>query len=93
MSEVKDYLKVIITALITALATLTVSGVFTQNKKINDSPTKAELEEVKKESYAYTDDEIKKHAEVELVKYSAIKEKADETYKMVKYLYELEIER
>jgi len=90
---VKDYMKVIITALITALVTLTVSGVFTQNQRINASATKDDLKEVKKESFAYTDDEIKKHAEVELVRYVAIKEKTDETYSMVKYLYELEINR
>lgn len=65
MAQVKDYMKVLITALITTLITLTLSGAFEKNAKLNNAASKSELskgmDKVKKESINYTDLKIDEH--------------------------------
>lgn len=75
----KDYLKVIITALVTALITIVASGFVNRESKIRNSATKNDItiletktnnkiKAVKKESFEYTDKTIEKLEESQDVK-------------------------
>lgn len=61
MSDRKDYIKVIIIALITTLAGQLIARAFTKGDMINDAATKTELVGVKKEAFDYTDKSLLNH--------------------------------
>ena len=72
MSNLKDYTKVVIIALLTALATQLLARVFVKNDLINNAATKNELiivkeevqdnlEKAKEEAIEYTDKQIVKY--------------------------------
>jgi hypothetical protein len=65
MSDRKDYIKVIIIALITTLVGQLIARAFTKSDMIDDAATKTELttakEEVRKESFDYTDKSFLDH--------------------------------
>lgn len=73
----KDYLKVIITALVTALTTIIVTGFVNRETKIKNAATQDELilmegrtteqiKAVEKKTFNYTDLKLKEHEEREL---------------------------
>lgn len=74
----KDYIKVIITALLTALITLTVTGAFNYPKQV-----RKELQVVEKKANNYTDKRIIEHEKKEDEKFNRVIEKQDF---MIKYL-------
>lgn len=74
----KDYIKVIITALLTALITLTVTGAFNYPKQV-----RKELQVVEKNANNYTDKRINEHEKADVEKFNRIIEKQDF---MLKYL-------
>lgn len=74
----KDYIKVIITALLTALITLTVTGAFNYPKQV-----RKELQVVEKNANNYTDKRIIEHEKKEDEKFNRVIEKQDF---MIKYL-------
>lgn len=65
MSGLKDWTKVIIVALLTAISAQVIGRMFIKNDKIEDAATKTELktatDEAKKESKCYTDEKFKVH--------------------------------
>jgi len=84
----KDYIKVIITALLTAIVTLTIAGVF---QYPNTQKEKFEL--VEKNANSYTDKKIVIHEEKEALMIKSITEQQNNTYMMVKFLYERELNK
>jgi hypothetical protein len=75
MSTVKDYLKVIITALVTALVTIIASGFMNRESVIRNAATKNDITILKKETNKaikdskaevinYTDDKFAEHGKI-----------------------------
>ena len=95
MSTVKDWIKVLIAALTGTLVTLVLTSVFAYPGNI-----KKEIKKVEQKANLYTDTELKKHEEKEEYRFKSIdlqqknlKEKTNDTYEMVKFLYERELNR
>jgi hypothetical protein len=85
---VKDYVKVILSALITALITLTLTGAFNLPKE-----RRKELIAVEKKAFSYTDKKIQDHEEKEMVRYKALKEDLTDMKGMLKFMYERELDK
>lgn len=87
MSDRKDYIKVILIALITTLVGQLIARAFTKSDMINDAATKTELVHVQntvtKESKEYTDEKMTEHEEKDILRFNAIISKQDF---MLKYL-------
>lgn len=84
----KDYVKVIITALLTAIVTLTVAGAF-DYPRIQES----KFEMVEKNANSYTDKKMEYHEAKDAVRFKSIDDKLDDTKNMVKFLYERELNK
>lgn len=84
----KDYVKVIITALLTAIVTLTVAGMFDYPKNQDQK-----IEMVEKNANLYTDKKMEYHEAKDAVRFKSIDDKLDETKIMVRFLYERELNK
>jgi len=84
----KDYMKVIITALLTAIITLTVAGAFDYPKIQNEK-----FEMVEKNANTYTDKKMEYHESKDAVRFKSIDDKLEDTKGMVKFLYERELNK
>lgn len=95
MSTMKDYMKVIISALVSAIITLLIAGLFNYPSKI-----KAEIILVEKKANSYTDKAIIQHEkvqvkEIETIKteLAAIKETSNNTNQMVSKLLDIQLNK
>ncbi|MCP4337047.1 MAG: hypothetical protein GY679_04350 [Mycoplasma sp.] len=92
MSGLKDWTKVIVIALVTALVTQLVIRSFTNDEKLDGTASKEDLIALEKDSNAYTDKSIKEHEEKEQIKYIYLVNTINEMNKMVKEIYEKTIQ-
>lgn len=87
----KDYIKVIITALVTALTTIIVTGFVNRETKIKNSATKEDItiletstnqkiQEVKDLSFEYTDTQLSEHVTQENAKDQMIMKYMDQRF-------------
>jgi F0F1-type ATP synthase epsilon subunit len=64
MSGLKDWSKVFVVALLTAMATQIMARIFIKSDKIDNAVTQTELTEAKKEVIDYTDTRIDEHEKI-----------------------------
>lgn len=101
MATLKDYLRLVVTSLITVLITMTISSAVATRNKTFESATIEDIILLKEkdipkainESKSYTDIKIQEHEKNQALQIKAIENDMQDVKRMVRFLYERELNK
>jgi hypothetical protein len=88
MVQAKEIMRLVVASFITVLITLTLTGAFSQNTKINDAATTDDLEKMETDVNEYTDKQIAIHEEKEMIRYTNFTVTLEKMYKKVDEMHD-----